>query len=224
MLITFEGLDGSGKTTQAKLLYDFLREKNELVEQFKFPDTDTEEMKSLTGKLLTEGISKKEELAIMKEMFVKSIKRRRIKELLAEGYTIICDRFYHSTYVYQSTTVDEALEIQADMEKLLNLKPDLTILLSARQESLKKRLDNRGIARDKFESKDKTALWELEVRYKALEMHNLRKNKRSWEQISAEKRFSRDAKEKESVEVSKEDIHESITSFVFMLGGFKYNE
>jgi len=73
-LITFEGIDGCGKTTQAMLAFRFLSGKGMKVKLLREPGST---------KISSEIVS------------------REIAPLLASGHIILCDRFYDSTTAYQ---------------------------------------------------------------------------------------------------------------------------
>ena len=106
--IVFEGIDGSGKTTQAKLLAQMLEKNGETV-------VLTAEPTSLsTGKLLRQALSgsiKKSECE-MALMFVEDrIAHNKcpdtgIDALVEAGVTVICDRYYYSTLAYQGQSTD----------------------------------------------------------------------------------------------------------------------
>lgn len=106
--IVFEGIDGSGKTTQAKALAEYLEARGHRVHL-------TAEPTSLpTGKLLREALGgkiKKSECE-MALMFVEDrIAHNKdaaegIDALLDAGVTVICDRYYYSTLAYQGQSTD----------------------------------------------------------------------------------------------------------------------
>ena len=106
--IVFEGIDGSGKTTQARLLASALNERG-------YRTHLTAEPTSLpTGKLLREALGgriKKSECE-MALMFVEDrIAHNKdevegIDALIDEGVTVICDRYYYSTLAYQGQSTD----------------------------------------------------------------------------------------------------------------------
>lgn len=127
--IVFEGIDGSGKTTQARLLAERLSAEGRCVRLTAEP-TDLP-----SGKLLREALGgkiKKSECE-MALMFVEDrIAHNRdtengIEALLNRGITVICDRYYYSTLAYQGQSTDY------EWVKTMNLrcpeirKPDLCI-------------------------------------------------------------------------------------------------
>lgn len=127
--IVFEGIDGSGKTTQAKRLAAFLEEKGHTVFLTAEPTAFD------TGRLLREALGgriKKSECE-MALMFVEDrIAHNKhpeegIDALIERGVTVICDRYYYSTLAYQGQSTDYG------WVKAMNLlcpdirKPDLCI-------------------------------------------------------------------------------------------------
>jgi len=134
--ITFEGLDGSGKTTQMKLLASWLESRGRSVVMTRNPG-GTPLGERLRGVLLdsrTEAslghISPLAELALMFADRAQSI-AQIIRPAVAAGQVVLCDRFTDSSEAYQgggrqlgSSTV---LAIHAAVCE--NLQPDLTLLL-----------------------------------------------------------------------------------------------
>lgn len=129
--IVFEGIDGSGKTTQAKLLAELLERNGHKVHL-------TAEPTALpTGKKLREALSGKlvKSECEMALMFVEDrIAHNKnvvegIETLVNSGVTVICDRYYYSTLAYQGQSTDY------EWVKAMNLlcpdicKPDLCIYI-----------------------------------------------------------------------------------------------
>lgn len=101
MLITFEGIDGSGKSTQISLLKDKITASGKQVEVLREPGgTDISEL--IRGILLNPEI----EIDPVTELLLFSSARsqliaEKVKPLLKEGAVVILDRFYDSTTAYQ---------------------------------------------------------------------------------------------------------------------------
>ena len=104
--IVFEGIDGAGKTTQIELLAKRLSDIGENVSITAEP-TDNE-----SGRALRRALSGKEphsecEMAVM-FVFDRIGHNAQIEEFLAQGKTVICDRYYYSTLAYQGKSTDYA--------------------------------------------------------------------------------------------------------------------
>ena len=101
MFISFEGIDGSGKSTQARLLAETLRQRDLEVVEVREPGGTPlgEEVRSL---LLdpSQDIDPKAELLLFSAARAQLV-TAFIKPALAEGAIVIADRFFDSTTVYQ---------------------------------------------------------------------------------------------------------------------------
>ena len=134
--LTFEGLDGSGKTTQMRRLADWLTSTGHSVVTLRQPGS-TALGDSLRGLLL----SSRSEAAIgpiapMAEMALMFADRAQaiaeiIEPALNAGSIVLCDRFTDSTVAYQGGGRGLGAERVADMHRAVcgELQPDLTILL-----------------------------------------------------------------------------------------------
>ena len=129
-LIVFEGIDGSGKSTQVALLADRLRQAGHAVALTAEP-TDLP-----CGKALREALSgrvKKSECE-MAVMFVldriaHNVTENGIAHLLEQGMCVICDRYYYSTLAYQGLSTDYAWVKSMNLSCPEITRPDLCIYL-----------------------------------------------------------------------------------------------
>ncbi len=100
MFIVFEGIDGAGKTTQARKLHERLAAENARVELVADPGTTT--LGKTIRKILLESDAP---LAKSAQLLLFSAARAElaeyIQERLADNFTVICDRWLLSTLVYQ---------------------------------------------------------------------------------------------------------------------------
>ncbi len=145
MFITFEGIDGSGKSTHIKLLRQKLEEEGHRVEIFREPGgTDlSEKIRSL---LLNSDV----DIDPVSELLLFSAARaqlisERVIPLLDEGAVVILDRFYDSTTAYQGYGRSSAsLESIAELNELAShhREPDLTFYLKIPLEESKKRIQS----------------------------------------------------------------------------------
>lgn len=155
MFIVFEGIDGTGKTTQAVMLKNYLEKKGRPTVVTHAPG-GTPECEKLRKFLLDpkNEIGQKTQMllfqAINAEICEKIIEKEQI-----EGKIVISDRFTDSAIAYQGELSGYSKK-EIEMLCLLacgNTKPDLVILLDADPEKLLERRKNRGTT-DRFEEKD----------------------------------------------------------------------
>jgi dTMP kinase len=133
MFITFEGVEGSGKSTQAELLKVFLLKQGHEVALTREPGWGA------LGRLIRKMLLEEKDLDLdpLAELYLFCADRTQhvrdfIKPMLKEGYIVICDRFTDSTIAYQGygRRIDLELVERVSKTAALSLKPDLTILLN----------------------------------------------------------------------------------------------
>jgi len=151
--IVIEGLDGSGQSTQAGLLKDFLIKKSYQVILTKEPTSDSE-----AGKRIRETLDKKFETepSKLQELFAQDRKKHLenvIIPALKEGKIVISDRYFFSSFAYgASSGVNLDWLIKINNEFLL---PDLTFILKVKPEVCLERIEKRNLKRTFFEEKEK---------------------------------------------------------------------
>ena len=130
MFITFEGINGSGKSTQAKMLFEYLKKQGKNVILTKEPGGGGEfcmELRRLLCK--TKDISK------LTEMFLLFAARKEhidklIKPALDEGKIVICDRYIDSTFAYQCCDDWNKSQLVKQLHKEIGgLMPDKTFFM-----------------------------------------------------------------------------------------------
>jgi dTMP kinase len=134
LLITLEGLDGSGKTTQMRRLAAWLKKR--------FPPDEPVVTRQPGGTETGDRIralvldSRQTVLAPMAEMALMFADRAQaiaevIQPALDQGKIVICDRFTDSTEAYQGGGRQLGSEVVLELHRLVcnNLRPDLTLLL-----------------------------------------------------------------------------------------------
>ena len=131
MFITFEGVEGSGKTTQARLLADALAARGLAVEVLREPGA-TPLGEAIRSVLLhpASAISPRAETLLFLAARAQNV-ADRIRPALNRGIHVICDRFSDSTLAYQGYARNGDISV---IRKLTDystggLLPDLTILL-----------------------------------------------------------------------------------------------
>lgn len=155
MFISFEGLDYSGKTTQAALLADVLKQAGKDVLLLREPGGTA--ISEKVRAILLDG--EHGELTPVAEMFLFSAARNQlvrqvIGPALEKKKIVICDRFVDSTTVYQGYGRGLSLEDIKAVNRISTggLAPDFTFFLDIEvEEMLRRRESARGTA-DRMES------------------------------------------------------------------------
>lgn len=150
--IVFEGLDGSGQSTQARLLKEYFEKQNEKVFLTKEPTQTTE-----AGKKIKEVLEEKIKIDPLKlqKLFVADRAEHLKKEIipsLKRGEIVISDRYFFSTLAFGGLDVP--------MERLIKLNgrfiyPDKVIFLKVRPKICLERIEKRGEGVRFFEKLDK---------------------------------------------------------------------
>jgi dTMP kinase len=154
-LITFEGGEGCGKSTQARLLYQKLQRHN-------IPSLLTKEPGGTPlGNKIRPVLKVKRDFTIspLSELFLFSACRSQLVQdvigpALNSGHVVLCDRFCDSTVVYQGFArgLDLPLINSINSAATGGLKPDVTILLDILPEQGLQR--KRKTDRDRFDSEE----------------------------------------------------------------------
>ena len=161
MFITLEGIEGSGKTTQMRHITEYLGSIGIDCITTREPG-DTRIGKKIRSILLdpeNKGLDSLSELFLYAADRSQHI-RERIRPALKEGKTVVCDRFFDATTVYQGFARGIDLDVIDNIHRLVleDLKPDLTILFDlSPEEGLRrawKQVHNgaRTVAETRFEN------------------------------------------------------------------------
>jgi dTMP kinase len=130
--ITFEGLDGSGKSTQIEKLAGALRSLRLEVLLTREPGGTSigESIRHLLLDSGTQGLLPHTEMALMFAARAQHL-REVILPALTDGHYVLCDRFTDSTEAYQGGGRELGSEVVLTMHRTLcdNIQPDLTFLL-----------------------------------------------------------------------------------------------
>jgi len=145
VLIAFEGLDQSGKETQAQLLRDRLRQNGNKSRVVSFPDYGTSIGEEIARVLQGERDYPSD---VMQLLYVANRYERRsdLERWLAGGLVIICDRYVASSIAY-GTAQDLDPAWLTDIQRFLP-EPNLTVLLDIMPETAARR---KAIGRDRYE-------------------------------------------------------------------------
>jgi len=149
--ITFEGIDGAGKSSQIEHVVTLLAERGMEVVRSREPG-GTELGESLRALLLHQDMDIETEALLMFASRREHL-ARCIEPALAAGKWVVCDRFSDATYAYQVGGRGLAPDKFAVLEALVHphLQPDLTLLFDLPPETAAQRLAGTGHAPDRFE-------------------------------------------------------------------------
>jgi dTMP kinase len=154
LFITLEGIEGAGKSTQAKLLNDALKQKGVASVLTREPG-GVETAEAIREILLHKDIDPISELLLYEaartEHFCKII-----RPALDSGKTVVCDRFIDASIAYQGYGRGIDIKMVEELNKIatFGVKPDLTFVVDIPAEMAFERLKQRGLAPDRFERLD----------------------------------------------------------------------
>ena len=154
--IVIEGLDGSGKTTQIRLLAARLRAMGRAVAETAEPTA------SATGGLIRDALSgftprTGTEIAalFMADRVAHNVNPvNGINVMLAQGRDVICDRYYYSSLAYQGVVSDPdwVFHINVDCPEIR--KPDLCVFLDLDDEACIRRMEQGRSYREIYENEN----------------------------------------------------------------------
>ncbi|MBK8945685.1 MAG: dTMP kinase [Ignavibacteriae bacterium] len=210
MFITFEGLDFCGKSTQVKLLHEFLISQNFKVALIREPGgvQISEKIRNIILDRKNEEMFFETELLLFSSSRAQLV-REEIIPKLNDGFIIISDRFHDSSIAYQGYGRGLDVKFVSDLQKFAigNAIPDLTFFLDIPIEEVNKRKSNiQNSELDRIEISKNSFYENVRNGYK-----NIAKNEERFITIDGL--------------MSKEKIHEEIKIIVEnLLKGKKNNE
>jgi dTMP kinase len=176
LFITFEGNEGSGKSTQISILAERLRELGRSVRTLREPGGTPigEEIRhTLKHSLSNQAMTPETELLLMNGSRAQLV-REIIRPALAAGEIVLCDRFYDSTIAYQGY----GRQLDLNMVKSIidvavgNTRPHLTVLMMVSHElSEQRRLARQAtmpFMRDRMEEADSSFFFRVALGYQAI--------------------------------------------------------
>lgn len=151
--ITFEGSEGCGKSTQSRLLYQYLKRKGCKVIYLREPGSTV--IGEKIRKILLDA--RNDSLTAVSEMLLYMAARSQIvdeviKPALSAGKIVICDRFLDSTLAYQGYGLGLDIRLIEEIGKVATRRiiPDLTILLDL---AIQKGFKYRNFQKDRIEQR-----------------------------------------------------------------------
>jgi dTMP kinase len=152
--ICFEGVEGSGKSTQAKLLYKFIKKKitkNVILTREPGGTLFSEKIRNLM-------LDKKTNISPLTEFFLLMAARNehiisKINFYLKKNFIIICDRFFYSTLAYQHYLegMDKKFIFSIQKKIFNKVHPDITFLIDLNKKESKIRINKRAKKTNKFD-------------------------------------------------------------------------
>lgn len=178
IFITFEGIEGSGKSTQLSMLKKWLLDRGYDVVATREPGGT--KIGEKIRELLRSG-SKNDVFSPRTElMLFEASRAQHMEEIvlpaLSKGKIVLCDRFFDSTTVYQGV----ARAIDTNIVHILNdfssfeKKPDLTIILDIDVDESMNRLIKRETSKDRIEQEDINFFENVRNGYLSLAQNNER--------------------------------------------------
>ncbi|HTI68404.1 MAG TPA: dTMP kinase [Candidatus Limnocylindria bacterium] len=152
-LVTFEGVEACGKSTQVRLLAEWFRGKGRTVRELREPGGTPlgEKLRDLVKHdPAGVGMAHETELLLMNASRAELV-RRVIRPALENGEVVLCDRFFDSTLAYQGwgRQMDAAM-VKAVVDVAVGVtRPDLTFLIQVSPEISALRLASRQAAEKK---------------------------------------------------------------------------
>ena len=155
--IVFEGIDGAGKTTQINLLANYLREQGRAVY------CTAEPTETVSGGLLRDALSgvSRRTVCEMAAMFVFDRINHNvnpvngIQKMLADGFDVICDRYYYSSLAYQGSGTDPEWVSNMNLNCPEIMRPDVCVFLDLTPEQSMARINRNRATQEIYENEEK---------------------------------------------------------------------
>ncbi len=154
LFVTFEGIDGCGKTTQLKLAAKHLRSLGYSVQTFREPGST-----AVSEKIRKILLDRRSEMSDLTELMLYEAARTEIVAAeilpaLKNGEIVLCDRFYDSTTAYQGYGRKLNLKMIQALHRIVakDAKPDLTFVFDL---DLRRAFSRRGTKLDRLEAQSR---------------------------------------------------------------------
>jgi dTMP kinase len=174
VLIVFEGLDQSGKQTQAELLRDHLKADGRKARLLSFPDYGTS-----IGEEIARALQGEREYGpdVMQILYIANRYERKLdlQRWLEGGLVLVCDRYIASSIAYGEAQGLDPAWLQ-EMQKFLP-SPALTIMLDISPETAVRR---KSVDRDRYER-------DLAMQMRVRESYRRQASEQNWLQLDGER-------------------------------------
>lgn len=182
LLLSFEGIDGSGKTTQVRLLYEYLSERSRDLSSGPLDPLLVREPggTDLSERIRTLLLDSDLDIEPMAELLLFSsaraqLSKQKIKPALDRGRIVLCDRFFDSSTAYQGIGRDVS-STYTDMKWLRDLHrratggltPDRTYLVEVDAETALRRRSQNGASPDRMETEPGNFYGRVSAAYREL--------------------------------------------------------
>lgn len=157
IFIAFEGIDGSGKSTQISLLADKLVKAG--IRCYQTCEPSSGPIGSLTRQILTGRI--KTDNRVIAAMFAADRLDHLLNDVdgivnkIEQGISVVTDRYYFSSYAYHSVDVPMDWVIKTNEESAKILRPDLTIFIDIDAHTAMERITKNRFHTELFEKKSR---------------------------------------------------------------------
>jgi dTMP kinase len=145
-LITFEGIEGSGKSTQLNEVYKFLKKRK--IKCIKTREPGGTRLAEKIRKLIIKDLKNNEDnLTELLLLFAaRSNHFLKIKKFIKKGYLVLCDRYIDSTYAYQHYEQEQDIKLINFLQNLISKKsfPKITFFIDIPVKTSKLRVKGRG--------------------------------------------------------------------------------
>lgn len=157
IFIAFEGIDGSGKSTQIQMLTNRIQEEG--IRCYQTCEPSGGPIGSLTRQILTGRI--KTDNRVIAAMFAADRLDHLLNEVdgiavkIEDGISVITDRYYFSSYAYHSVDVPMDWVIKTNEESTKILRPDINIFIDIDADTAMERITRNRFHTELFEKKSR---------------------------------------------------------------------